>query len=296
MTSLLRDHGIKIATKGMHVARGWVNVACPFCGDSTKDKLGWNIADQYFSCWKCRGKRTDEAIAALLKIPEHEAWILMLRYKLRPSYEVDEDAAPVQHANTCIVPGGPLERIHKDYLIGRGYDPDELARIWGLTGTGPLGPYKFRITYPIYYDGRVVSFQGRDVTGKSDLRWKTCDKVHEVRDHKHCLGGAHLVTGDTVAIVEGASDAWRLGPGTVWTFGTSYLAEQCQLMRPYKRRFIILDSADEDPNAAVAADRLSCILSAFPGETHVVELDSGDPGSMVQDEADALMRSIGITK
>lgn len=291
--ALLRDHGIKIETSGKHTSPGWVNMRCPFCGDSSSH-LGWNINGRYFHCWKCRGHHEDETVAALLGITEHEAFLLMLRYQNHPSHEAGAAVQKVSHAKVCIMPGGQLQAIHIDYLIGRGYDPDKLQRLWHIVGTGPVGAYKFRVIYPIFHDDELVSFQGRDVTDRSDLRWKTCSKADEVRDHKHCLGGVQHATGDTIAIVEGATDGWRLGPGAVWTFGTAYLQPQVNLIAKWKRRFIILDSQDQDPNAAVTADRLANMLNGYPGETHVVELDEGDPGDMAQDDADALMRELKI--
>ena len=291
--TLLQNHGIHTTTKGPHTAQGWINTTCPFCEDSSVH-LGWNIDKGYFHCWKCGGHRTEDTIAALLKIPDYEVYPLLLRYKLRPSAFAQDGLDETPHASVCKPPGTILGPLHLKYLINRNYDPEKLTRLWHLTGTGSTGPYAFRVVYPIYHNRQVVSFQGRDITGRGELRWKTCRKEDEVRDHKHCLGGVQHATGNSVAIVEGATDGWRLGKGAVWTFGTSYLLPQVNLLRAWKRRFIILDSADKDENAAVSADRLAGMLSAFDGETHIVELDSGDPGDMKQDDADALMRELKI--
>ena len=291
MAALFRDYGIATATQGEKTCSpGWINLQCCWCDDGGKH-LGWNIHGSYFNCWRCGGHRTDDTIVELLNIAEHEAVVVLHRYNLRPGAVIEERRLIVR-PDECIVPGSsPLGLIHEAYLMKRGYDSDHLQQLWQLRGTGYAvqGTNKFRIMCPIYYDGRVVSWQGRDITGRSPLRWKSCAKELEVRDHKHCLGGEQLVPGDAVAIVEGFTDAWRLGPGAVCTFGTDYLIQQVSLLRHYKRRFHVLDSADKDPNAQAQADKLANMCSAFPGEDIIAELDTGDPGDMPQTEANYLM-------
>lgn len=295
MLKLYRDHGVRFDIKGNNCAPGWIQVRCPHCDDKS-NHLGWNLKECYFSCWKCGRHNVDVTLAKILRIDEHTAWMLAQRYLLRPSSMNDalDDKEEIIRPDKVIVPGFSLDyevecKIHRRYLSKRGYDPDELFDLWELKGMGIVGAFAFRVIYPIYHNGEIVSFQGRDVTGRAEKRWKTCPQELERRDHKHCLGGSQLATGDSCAIVEGATDGWRLGPGAVWTFGTSYLLEQVALIKNYKRRFIILDSEDKDPNAMIAGERLANMLSAFGGETVIVELDSGDPGDLPQEEANYLM-------
>lgn len=289
MQRLFREHSI--STDGKHKEPGWLNVRCPFCDDKG-NHLGWNVRSQYFNCYRCGAHRVEDTLAELLSMPEREVWVLVKQYGIRPSTKLGNDKPEIMRPDAIIVPGTSLQKMHRDYLIGRGYDPDRLA-IWQLQGTGHAaeGTNKFRIICPVYHDGRVVSWQGRDITGRSPLRWKSCPKELELRDHKHCLGGSQLVPGDSVAVVEGFTDAWRLGPGAVCTFGTDYLLVQVNLLRRYHRRFHILDSREKDPNAIVQADKLANMCSVFPGEDIIVELDNGDPGDLVQAEADYLMET-----
>lgn len=284
---LFTDYHVPFATEGKHTQPGWVQIQCPYCDDHGT-KLGWNIRNEYFNCWKCGWHYTDETLSILTGIPEHEVWIKVKQYTARPETQ-EEDEELIVRPEVVRVPGESLQKIHIEYLTERGYDAEKLVREWNLTGTGPVGKYKFRVIYPIFHDGQVVSFQGRDVTNRAELRWKTCRKENEIRDHKHCLGGIQRVVGDSVAVVEGATDGWRMGPGAVWTFGTTYLIEQVRLLLPFKRRFVILDSEEKDPNAAKQAQKFCDTLSGFPGETIIVELDEGDPGTLPQEEADYLM-------
>lgn len=298
MLQLLRDHGIHPSTEGKNASNGWINVRCPFCEDRS-DHLGYNLAGAYWHCWKCGSHPMDEVLAELLGISEHDAWIVKRRYELRPSLQELIDARaeqPIIRAASIIVPGDALHDIHRRYLKSRGYDPDQLEKTWGLTGTGPLGPYKFRVICPIWHEGRIVGYQGRDATGRSELRWKSCPDEQWLVARNECLGGIQLATGDACVVVEGGTSAWRLGPGAVWPMGTAFSVQQVRLIKQFRRRFIMFDSHTKDPNAPRRAQRLADMLAGFDGETVLVNLDSGDPGDLPQAEADALMREWRIQK
>ena len=169
-----------------------------------------------------------------------------------------------------------------------------MSRVWGLLGTGPIGEYKFRIVAPIEFEGRLVSYQCRDITGRAALPYLACAQENEVRDHKHCLYGMDLVPGHSVVIVEGIADVWRLGPGAIATFGIGYTTEQVDLMRRWKRRFVLFDSAD--PQALEKAEQLADMLSGFGGWTEILEIDSSDPGAMDQEDANDLMKELGFNR
>jgi len=300
MLALLHSRGI--ATDGRHRFPGWINIRCPFCGDHS-NHLGWNISGQYFNCYRCGGKHIDAVLAELFTVSEREAWLISRQYTLRPSAGESEVTLEIIRPQKCTLPGLPFEQgigfdAHTRYLESRGYDIHKISRTWNLFATGhsAAGTNKFRVICPVYYNGQIVSWQGRDITGKSALRWKSCPQELERRPVKHCLGGLEKINGDTIVIVEGFTDAWRLGIGSCCTFGTNYLMQQIQLMIPFKRKFVVLDSEEKDPNAKKQADKLCNILSVFPGETVMVELDEGDPGSMKQDDANSLMRSFGFKR
>jgi hypothetical protein len=300
MQKLLQDHGVAVADSAdKHWSQGWLNVDCPFCGDKKKH-LGWNVGKQYFNCWRSGFHGTEDTLVELLNITAADAWLLTRRYAMRPGALAADKPEETVRPDAVVVPGFDLPSadavLHRRYLESRGYDVDKIGPLWGLRATSFAGDYKFRVMCPIYYGGQVVSFQGRDATDRQELRWKSCAKEFEIRAHKHCLGGLEKIKSDTIVIVEGFSDAWRLGIGSACTFGTSYLLPQIQLMIPFKKRFVVLDSEEKDPNAKIQADKLCNMLSAFSGETVMVELDEGDPGDMKQDDADAMMRSFGFKR
>lgn len=292
IVSFYQDYNIPYTTEGNHAREGWVQIACPFCGDSTYDKLGFNLEKQYFYCWKCRGHRIEEVLSAILNAPEDEIYEIMNDYRFRPRLDISSIEKPeFVRPTRLVIPGSSLQQIHLQYLIKKNYDPQELIKTWALTGTTNREKYKFRIFYPIFYEYKIVSFQGRDITDTAKAKWKTCPKLLELREHKQCLGGIQKVPGDSVVVVEGASDGWRLGPGAVWTFGTAFTLAQVRLLIQFKRVFILFDSFEEDQNAQKQAKELENMLSAFT-ETIRLELDDGDPGTMKQKDADYYMTKV----
>jgi DNA primase len=182
--------------------------------------------------------------------------------------------------------------MHIRYLEKRKYDWKMLEETWKIRGTGYFGDYKFRLILPIYQDGRLVSFQGRDITGKSKLRYKACSKEREAVDHKTTLYGEWLIPPeqDWVVVVEGGPDAWRLGVGAVATYGIAYKTAQVRRLRRFKYRYVLFDHPD--PQARVQSRKLAGELSVFDGETWELDIPWKDPGEMPQEEADRLMEKI----
>ncbi len=288
--SLLEDNGIHLTTEGANCAPGWQNCRCPFCED-TSDHLGYNVESDYFSCWKCGFHPIKNVVSELLNLTNQETYDLLARYKKRPSMWLEERM--ITRTTRIQLPHGTKELSHRHrlYLQQRQFDPDILADRYGLLGTEHLGDYKFRIIAPIFQNGRLVSYIGRDITNRSDLRYKACPSEKEVVSHKHCLYGIDIVQNDFVVIVEGVSDAWRLGPGAVALFGLLYSSEQIKLLKRFKRRYIMLDSGE---NEFKRSKELAAMLSIFNGENIVVELGEDDPGDMKQEEADILMKDLGF--
>jgi hypothetical protein len=186
---------------------------------------------------------------------------------------------------------------HRHYLEGRGFDPDQIEREWGVMGTGPMSyldwiDYRFRLFIPVRWNDEEVSFQTRDVTGKSDRKYIACPTEREIKHHKYVLYGRQECWGETGIVVEGVTDVWRLGPRACATFGIQYTAEQVAVIaRAFRRVAIVFDSERQaQAQARKLAAQLRLWLETPP---IVVDLGAGvDPGSMKQDDADHLVREL----
>lgn len=292
---ILRDFNVPVITEGdKHCGPGWMQTHCPFC-DEGRDKyhMGYNLRRDYWNCWSCGWHPAGEVLDALTGKTEHE--LRLLYPPMRPQHTTEPRKAPEPRRERELhLPEGtgPLNTRHRAYLTDRGYDAARIEGLYGLKGTGPIGRYKFRIIAPIWHDKRLVSYQGRDITGRAPLPYKACPKALELRDHKHCLYGAELVGGTSVVVVEGITDAWRLGRGAVATFGIEYTPTQVHLLAQYKHVMILYD---QEPTAQKQARKLMAAIAALGGtRVEVVEEErmASDPAAMPQADADALMREL----
>lgn len=294
---LCRDRGIDISPKGgKHTRKGWINVSCPHCEGHDGFHLGYNAEKDYLKCWRCGWHRKEETICALFRCTYAESKSIIKKYYTRNSIPHDNEIAIDRDYSKQMLPSGcgPMTRRHKAYLESRELDPDVVEPLWGLLGTGPVSDrgYSHRIIAPIRFDSQVVSWQGRDITDKSPLRYKACPRDCEIIQHQQLLYGFDLVRGDSIVIVEGIVDAWKLGPGAVATFGIEYSISQVRLLHPFKNRFIIFDS--DEPTAQEKAESLAAELGLFSGEVEIIDLGEGDPGAMKISDAKSLMRELGM--
>jgi hypothetical protein len=188
----------------------------------------------------------------------------------------------------------PLQSRHKNYLIKRGFDPEKIEREWNICGTGITSrldhiDYRNRILAPIYWNNRTVSFQTRDITGKTSLRYITCPRNRELLHHKHILYGNFSKQENIGICVEGITDVWRLGTNSFSTFGIKYTMQQVKQMCSLYNQIVIL--FDSEPQAQEQA-RILMMELRFRGKESWIERIEDDPASLPQKEADYIVKQI----
>lgn len=252
-----------------HVSSGWVGVDCPFCGDQQQFHLGINLAGKYAVCWRCGPHRLGDVLMKLTREPWPvvKEWLESIPRVVAGAYTASKTGGRL------VMPSGlePLQRPHKRFLEGRGFDLDELVRFWGIQGIGMASQHAWSIWIPIHQHGEVVSWTTR-VIGNSEPKYISAGAEEELVNHKMLLYGADFA-GTGIIVVEGPTDVWAIGPGAVATFGLKYTKQQVLSLGQYAHRTICFDS---EPAAQQTARRLALELQAFPGQTDVVELESGD--------------------
>lgn len=286
----------KVGVEHRYGGGRWVQICCPWCDDH-KFHMGYALDSGAFNCFRCGVHKPVETVAKLGRISTTDAIKLMVSFKTDGRRKSEERLLSKHQGrklcgDTKLPPGvGPLGAWHRQYLARRRFDPDKLVRQWRLYGTTHLsGKWSFRIIIPVYQDGRLVTFQGRDFTGHSEVRYLSPDADECELSVKECLYGQDQVHGESVVVVEGPTDVWRLGPGAVATFGTEYTDEQLVLLAQYANVKVMFDGGEVA--AQESAEALSRSLGMLGSSVELVTLSDGDPGDLADEDADELMRDL----
>ena len=292
------DYGIDYAKNGHHYRNGWVNVACQFCSGNPGYHLGINIEEAFSVCHRCGWHTLNEVISSLTNSNFRTAKDIINKYSTDTTHvrHHKEVFNPVTEIN---FPSGtnPLTKKATTYLIERKYNPDELISKWGLLSTSHYGFYKHRILAPIYLNGNLVSYQCRSISNNNPNKYLPCPQNEEVLEHQKCIYGMDSTSNRKCIVVEGITDVWRLGRGAVATFGISFTKQQTRMIaRNFDRVFIMYDGEEQ---AQEQAEKLGYLIgNSFANSVEVINLPflvkDIDPGDLSQDDADALMKEVGL--
>lgn len=287
------EYSIPIAPRGhAHNRHGWVNVPCPFCSGGPGFHMGINIQKGYASCYRCGGHWLPKTISTLAKVTIQQAFIIISKYS---TGEVLQDyEQKIKRKDKLEFPAGCgiMQKMHWNYLKSRNFKPS-IGRQWELMGTGINGDYAFRIIAPIRLDGVLISYQGRDITGKSKLRYKGCADENEVFPHKSTIYGVDQCNGKKILIVEGITDAWKIGQGCGSTFGIEWTPAQARMIANRFDEFILLYDSEEQ--AQEKAMDLYRYLTARGLSGEIATLNIGkDPAELTDKQAKEIRGDFGL--
>jgi len=291
------DHQINYFLPGTkNVGPGFIGIQCPICGDKSNHG-GFNIEKAYYSCHRCKGHWLPKVIAILTKANINEAKKIIKKYSSDRSGHTPQETRKDYKYNSKVIfpPGtGPLTDKAKEYLISRNFDPNYLASEWGLLSTGHLGSFKFRILAPIYFKGQLISYQCRDITGKSENPYKGCPIEESVYFLKYTLYGFDkAIAKKRCVVVEGLTDNWRMGQGAVATLSMNFMSQQVLMLAKYFNDIFIMYDAED--HAQEQADKLYHQLTVYYNKNvEILTLPEGDPGGLSGNEAKHIMREIGL--
>lgn len=297
--ALLQDYNIPFATEGhKHCRPGWVSIPCPFCTGNPGMHLGFNLTGNYFHCWRCGGKTMTYAFSQILNLPKDRVLEIIKHYGgTGVSRRVKEQRATI-NINPFKLPSNAeeLSEKHIQYLLSRGFsDPEKLIATWELKGTGIYSrldkiDYSRRIIAPITWDGKWVSFQGRDITNKQEPKYRACPMARETIHHQHILYGHQHKWSSVGLLTEGITDVWKLGEKACACFGIDYTPKQLRVIgKSFDRGFVIFD---DDPQAQIQAHKLiESLRFRYQKEWINVEI-KGDPGALPEPEAQYLVKQL----
>lgn len=275
---LLKEYGVSYRSQSRSLV-----MDCPRC--SRKDKLYIRKNDGRFVCWHCvttdnfqgkpefalselTGLRVGEVQARLYgpRLSRNEKYVsLSLKDFEAPASGVDErrDVPPeiIVPANSYPILS-PQSAPALEYLETRGIDRDTASR-YGLMYCPPMQRIIFLVSDEA---GRVVGYQGRDITGNAELKvlsskggWRESSLMFYPR----LSGSPHAV------VFEGPFDALKghLCGGNVATMGSYISPGQLALIKglDITRLYIFLDEDALDAVAGVVErSGMECYLCRVP--------------------------------
>lgn len=271
---LLSSRGIEFVDQGPNVAKGNINIQCPFCGRAdSSHHMGIRLSDGYWGCWRDkahRGRRPHRLLKQLLGMSGADVDAMLSGESMPIDVDLDaladelEVGDPGPGSNTLELPEdlsmfssrpGAAEKRFCSYLRRRGFSqPYRVARYYDLRWS-VAGDMAYRLVIPFYMDGVCVGYTGRSV-GNATVRYDSRPKgqgalsgVLANYDHAR-KGGKHLV------IVEGPFDALKVdwygrkrGIRAVPLLGLSNTARKATALSRIVGRFesahLLLDSGAE---------------------------------------------------
>lgn len=277
----LEDKHIPYYTEGKNVTRGWIEINCPFCSDPSQH-CGVNLSSKMFHCWICGAKGViTKLIQELEDCSYQKAEKIISQYQDLSLLELKQDILKRYEGDGQILPKEStveLPGIHRQYLVNRGFDPEEICKRYHIKACYNTGKFKFRLIIPIIMDDKVVNFTARSVADVSP-KYKHCPNEKAITPMRSCIYNIDSVL-DTVLIVEGPLDVWRIGKGSVALMGIEFTEEQIELLqqKELKKAVVMFDG---EPQAIRQATKLAAKLSAFVPIVYVIELPIGkDPDTL----------------
>ena len=244
---LLDRYYIPYVTEGNNVSENFLGINCPYCNDPS-EHLGISKTTGIFSCWRCNTRGNLYTLfVTLVNISkeEYEATVEKgISFAKSPLEQIQEMIAPEQTKeeilthSTIALPecSYPITkdmeiRLLTKYLKRRQISLDTCIK--HRCFICKAGKYMHRLIIPIFYNKIIVSYQGADLTGRADVKYRTAPG--NVNNYIYNYDNIK----DTMVITEGILDAWRVGNLGTASFGTSISKNQRTLIIEKKLKNLI---------------------------------------------------------
>ncbi|NOR27514.1 MAG: hypothetical protein GQ540_03180 [Lutibacter sp.] len=289
----LNDNGIPYRTHGGNIVSGYFNIACPFCGDHGFHR-GIHPQNGYTNCWRCDKQSIESLIKELEQCSWKKAFSIVKKYSIKDC-DIIESKEEIEYKTTLDLPKDFSQHFpqgYKEYIEDRGFDFLELRKKYNILASGSHGKYKFRIIIPIFMNGRMVSYVGRDVTDKQNEKYKYCEEKNVVVPRKDLLFGLDSVKSRTAILTEGVFDAINVGDGAVAMLSINFTRSQVlQLKEKGIENFYL--GFDKGELAQNKAKELEGMLT-FAKNINYIELPEGvdDLGELNKEDVKSLRRII----
>lgn len=290
---------IKFKTSGKNIGNFFGIETCVFCGCG-----GYHLGiskEGRVNCWQCsthslrdfllKIEGTWKAVNATLKKYELEPQEVLNNIKTKENQEEKHEHIIKNYKlPSTFVDIFPNEA--KEYLRDRGFDYLELVKKYGIKYSGNFGRAKYRISFPIIMDNKIVSYGARTILKDDSIMPYMYERDEDSGIHrKELLFGLNHVFSDKAILVEGIFDSVNVGFGTIALLSKWFSALQILRLKQsgIKRFFLMPDN--NDPGSLKSFKKLESNL-VWADEISYVEYDSEDPGCMDKKSVQLLRRMI----
>jgi DNA primase len=187
---ILEKYDITFWTEGKNVSKDSVNVCCPFCQDKS-NHMGIFEDSLLCHCWRC-GTKGDFFFLLHqltgLSLVEYKELIEESGVEFKQNAEeqikniVEQKNEKPQTRKKVNIPENLpplLTTITKEtstplfeaFLKRRRITVDDCINHHCLIGV--IGEYSNRMIIPVFFQGKIVTFQAADMTGRAQLKYKT---------------------------------------------------------------------------------------------------------------------------
>lgn len=264
---LFREFGIQ--TDETRYRRGWINVPCPFCGSGNSTHMGFNIYDDFCTCFKCGGHNLRNSLIKLLNIPASTLDTILEPYQSRLKILKKLNDKKSINKIKIELPGYPLSKQEKKYLLERRFSPKKLTEDYNIQGGGYVGDWKNRIIIPIYLGGKLISWTARTILPDREPRYKNLENEKSVINPKNIFFNLDNCHSTSVALLEGPFDVLRFGNNGICGFGITLTRIQVlYLSNRFKKIYILFD---REPAAQKKAKEYGMILQGQGQQCYLVD-------------------------
>jgi len=292
------DHKrIKYDVSGKNISDrgGWIGTKCLWCQDHS-NHLGINLDTKGFNCWICpaKGKTPFSFIMKLENCTFSHAEKIVQNFSSvrvlikQRTLLTSEDRQSVDVVLNAERAEKQLLFLHRKYLESRNFDPDYIFDKYKLMCCGVGSRWCHRLIIPFYQKNQIVTFTARDVTDKARVPYDHLPNLDSIVPVKETLYNLESLK-DTAIVVEGPTDVWRIGDGACAVMGYKYTANQVLALSNMRRVFVLFDTEEK---AQKLAEEFAFELSTMVPFVEILELESGDPGDLSEDDARSLRREI----
>lgn len=232
---LAEDHGLDARWNG-----NWLQFNCPFCDDDGFH-AAWHSGTGVMSCFRCGKLSVTKTCSSLFGLTAKELDRVHVKTTVEPGEEVVEWNKKITEVELPLNTYPVSEwRMASNYIKNRGLSPFNNS----IYCTTHLSNYPFRIIIPIYYEGKLISWQGRTYMDQEP-------KYLNLSDHKQRFPMKQTfynwtLLEEEVVLCEGIFDVWSgklLYPELhfIASFGKQLTERQLSMLSSRKKVWLALD-------------------------------------------------------